>query len=266
MRRLITVALIATLFTLSIPVSGAEEGIARTYFRLNQYPDGTGYPGSNGQTNYPGTPIYPGNGGQTGNPGGQGSPVYPGTPGYPGTSTPPTNPGNQGSVSDYKLYSYGHTKYASGNFNSAVIYFDQLLRQYPYSQYADDAAFWRAKIRWEQKNHLTAISLFANFIRAWPQSSYLADAIFTLAQAEKDYGRINLANRHHLFEAAGHFAAYQQRFPQGQNAAEALFQAGECYEISGDSGSTKSYYYRVIDLYPNSAAAVKAREKLSGRY
>ncbi|MDD3148026.1 MAG: tetratricopeptide repeat protein [Candidatus Riflebacteria bacterium] len=266
MRRLITAALFAVLFTLSIPVSGAEEAIATTIFRLNQYPGGTNYPGNSGQIGYPGTPVYPGNGGQNNNPGGQGNPVHPGNPGYPGTPTPPTNPGNQGPVSDYNLYNYGHAKYASGNFNSAVIYFDQLLKQYPASQYADDAAFWRAKIRWEQKNYLTAISLFANFIRIWPDSPLLADAIFTLAQTEKAFGRINVANRHHLFEGAGHFVMYQQRFPLGQNAAEALFQAGECYEISGDYGSTKSYYYRVIDLYPNSAAAVKAREKLSGRY
>lgn len=269
---------------MSLPAGAFNLTVFNRFFRHNQYPGGSGqigypgtpvYPGSGGNTGnagYPATPAYPGNGGQTGYPNNQGNPVYPGTPTYPGTPSTPANPGNQGnqgnhgSVSDYNLYNYGHSKYASGNFNSAVIYFDELIRQYPYSQYADDAAFWRAKIRGEQKNHLTAISLFANFIRAWPNSNYLAEAIFTLAQVEKDFGRINVANRHHLFEAVGHFIMYQQQFPQGQYAAEALFQAGECYEISGDSGSTKCYYYRVIDLYPNSAAAVKAREKLSGRY
>lgn len=251
-------------------------------------PGNVSNPGNSSNPAYPGTsngsgnngPVYPGTGGNTNYPGSSGSngnagPVYPGTPGYPGNSgnpgypgTPgtPTTPSNPGAISDYNLYNYGHTKYAAGNLNSAFIYFDQLVKQYPGSQYADDADFWRAKIRAEQKNHQQAIMLFANFLRVWPASDYYAEALYTLAETEKAFGRINYANRNHLFEAAGHFAGYQQRYPQSPNASEALFQAGECFEISGDYSSSRSYYYRVTQIYPYSAAAAKAREKLSGRY
>lgn len=216
------------------------------------------YPGHGGNSSYP---THPGNGGTT--------PVYPGTPTYPTPPTPPTTQpetGGPGSISAYTLYCYGHARYAAGNFNSAVIYFNELLKRWPNSQYADDAAFWQAQIRWEQKNHLEAIRLFSLFLHSWPHSEHTAMALFGLGQAEKDYGRINFANRQHLFNAVSHFTGYQQRFPHDRNAAEALFQAGECYEISGDYGSAKSYYSRVTDLYPYSAAAMKAREKLSGRY
>jgi len=227
----------------------------------------TGYPGSSGSNGNVG-PVYPGTGGNSGYPGNSGNPGYPGSgnPGYPGNSGTPATPSNPGAISDYNLYNYGHTKYAAGNFNSAFIYFDQLVKQYPGSQYADDADFWRAKIRAEQKNHQQAIMLFANFLRIWPASDYYAEALYMLAETEKAYGRINYANRNHLFEAAGHFASYQQRYPQSPKASEALFQAGECFEISGDYNSSRSYYYRVTQIYPYSAAAAKAREKLSGRY
>ena len=284
----------------------AEQVVIPPLFRGNQYPGMSTplYPGSNSNTGiinhpaypgtvsnpgnssnpaYPGTsngndnngPVYPGNGGNTGYPGSSGGsnnngPVYPGTPGYPGSSSgnggTPATPSNPGAISDYNLYNYGHTKYAAGNLNSAFIYFDQLVKQYPGSQYADDADFWRAKIRAEQQNHQQAIMLLANFIRIWPASDYYAEALYTLAETEKAFGRINYANRNHLFEAAGHFAGYQQRYPQSPNASEALFQAGECFEISGDYNSSRSYYYRVTQIYPYSAAAAKAREKLSGRY
>lgn len=249
------------------------------------YPGTIANPGNISNPTYPGTsngsgnngPVYPGTGGNTGYPGSSGSngnvgPVYPGTGGnngYPGNSGnpgTPTTPSNPGAISDYNLYSYGHSKYAAGNFNSAYIYFDQLVKQYPGSQYADDADFWRAKVRAEQKNHQQAIMLFANFLRVWPASDYYAEALYTLAETEKAFGRINYANRNHLFEAAGHFAGYQQRYPQSPKASEALFQAGECFEISGDYSSSRSYYYRVTQIYPYSAAAAKAREKLSGRY
>ena len=240
------------------------------------YPGTVSNPGNSGNNG----PAYPGAGGNNGYPGSSGGnshtgPVYPGTPGYPGNSgnpgypgypTNPTPPVNPGAISDYNLYNYGHSKYAAGNFNSAFIYFDQLLKQYPGSQYADDAGFWRAKIRAEQKNHQQAILLFANFLRVWPASDYYAEALYNLAETEKAFGRVNYANRNHLFEAAGHFAGYQQRYPQSQKASEALFQAGECFEISGDYSSSRSYYYGVTQLYPYSAAAAKAREKLSGRY
>ena len=265
----------------------ADQIVIPPLFRANQYPGmstplypGTvtnpGNTGGSGNPAYPGTsnssgnsgPVYPGTGGNSGYPGNSGNPGYPGSgnPGYPGNSGTPATPSNLGAISDYNLYNYGHTKYAAGNFNSAFIYFDQLVKQYPGSQYADDADFWRAKIRAEQKNHQQAIMLFANFLRIWPASDYYAEALYTLAETEKAFGRINYANRNHLFEAAGHFAGYQQRYPQSPKASEALFQAGECFEISGDYNSSRSYYYRVTQIYPYSAAAAKAREKLSGRY
>ncbi|HNX77891.1 MAG TPA: tetratricopeptide repeat protein [Candidatus Rifleibacterium sp.] len=287
MRKLLTLTLLIALFSITTTSRAAETIAGSVIFRFNQYAGGgypwsgakpvypgqgnqggqTSYPGSNGAVN-PGSPAYPGTVGGHPGPAYPGTPGNPGTPAYPGNATPanPGNSANPGSLSDYQFYSYGHSKYASGNFNAAVTYFDQLLRQYPGSQYADDASFWRARIRFEQKNHLVAINLFSNFVRAYPTSQYHAEAMYSLAQCEKSFGRIQAANLSHLRDAIYWFVTYQQRYPQSPNAAEALFQAGDSCEISGDYSGSKSYYYQVINLYPNSAAAYKAREKLSGRY
>lgn len=188
---------------------------------------------------------------------------FPTNPNYPGV---PTTPGNQNFLSDYELYNRGHSQFASGNMNNAVTYFNELLKRYPSSQYADDASFWKAKVRWEQKSHLQSISLFEALLRSYPGSQYEAEAVYTLAQVEKDYGRIQVANQTYLNLAANHFVWLQHTYPRHDSAAEALFQAGECYEIFGDYSSAKSYYQQAINIYPYSAAANKAREKLSGRY
>lgn len=192
------------------------------------------------------------------------------TPQYPFPTNPdqplPPASNTQSLLSDYDLYNRGHSQLAAGKFNNAATWFNELLKRYPSSEFADDASFWRADARLQQKDYLQAVSLFGGFVRDFPASPYHAEAIYNLARAQKEHGRINYANQSYLIQGAGNFAWYQHQYPREKNAAEAIFQAGECYEILGDYGSAKSYYQQAINLYPYSAAATKAREKISGRY
>lgn len=190
------------------------------------------------------------------------------TPGYPDYNPPqpvpipPSNPGGNGQLSDYDLYNRGHSEYVAGNFNNAYIYFDELLKRFPGSMYADDASFWKGRIRYDQRDYLQAIRLFEEFVRFYPNSEMLPEASFTLAHSQKEYGRISAANLHYVRQAASNFAWFQQRYPTNSYASEALFQAGECYEILGDYPNADNYFRRAMTLYPNTPAAVKAKEKL----
>lgn len=191
------------------------------------------------------------------------------TPGYPGYQppqpipVPPSNPGNSGQLTDYDLYNRAHSEYVAGSFNNAVIYFDELLRRFPGSMYADDASFWKARIRYEQRNYLQAIRLFENFLRYYPNSEYVVEATFTLAHSQKEYGRISAANSQYLRQAANNFAWFQQNYATNRFASEALFQAGECYEILGDYLTADNYFRKAITIYPNTAAAQKCKDKLN---
>jgi len=190
------------------------------------------------------------------------------TPGYPDYQPPqpqpqPIPPSYPGQLTDYELYNRAHSQYIAGNFENAVTYFDELLKRFPGSTYADDASFWKAKIRYEQRNYLVAIRLFEDFLRYYPNSEYVVESTYTLAFCQKDYGRINAANAQYLRQAANNFAWFQQRYPTNGYASEALFQAGECYEILGDEPTSDNYYQKAVTLYPNTPAAVKAKEKLN---
>lgn len=193
--------------------------------------------------------------------------IYPTPPEYPPSNPiPPSYPdnGNGNWVSDYELYQRGHSELVSGNTANAITYFDELLKRYPSSSYADDASYWKGEAYKQQRNYLAAITQFENLFRLFPNSEFYAPAVFAMAECEFEHGRINASNRSYLQRAAGHYAWYQQNYPGNSYAAEALVRAGDCYELLGEYASAKYYYQQTIDLYPNSAAAFKAKEKLNG--
>lgn len=192
---------------------------------------------------------------------------YPIPPQYPPSNPiPPSYPGNDTALSDYELYNRGHSEFIAGNTTNAVTYFDELIKRYPTSSYADDAYFWKGRARWQQKNFLDAITQFETILSLFPSSELVPNAVYTLAECEFAYGRVNASNRPYLNRAASHFAWYQQTYPSDNYAPEALVRAGECYEQLGDYSSAKFYFQKTVDLYPNSAAAMKAREKLNGTW
>ncbi len=193
---------------------------------------------------------------------------YPGYPSNPPGSDPviPAYPGNQNSLSDYELYNRGHSQFVSGNYSTALSYFNELLKRYPSSQYADDANFWIARIKMQQKDYQQAINSFESFLRNYPGSEYEPEAAYTLAQAEKELARTNASYRDYFKIAASHFIWFQQNWPGNSYAAEALFQAGDCFDLYGDYYSGRNYYQQLIQYYPYSPAATKAKEKLAGRW
>jgi TolA-binding protein len=191
--------------------------------------------------------------------------IYPTPPTYPPNNPiPPTYPGNGSYVSDYELYQRGHSELISGNFQNALTYFDELIKRYPTSAYADDAYYWKGDAWRQQRNYLRAIPEFESLMRLYPGSELYAPAVYAMAGCEFEYGRINAANRSYLSRAASHYAWYQQNYPAGQYAADALVQAGDCYELLGDYSQARYCYQQTIDLYPNSAAAIKAKDKING--
>jgi TolA-binding protein len=192
---------------------------------------------------------------------------YPIPPEYP-----PYNPGNDYpnfppddyQITDYELYKRGHSALISGNHDKGITYFEELIKRFPWSDYADDAHYWKGVARKEQKHFLAAINEFEKLISKFPGSELYEAAYFDMAESEFEHGRINAGNRTYLAKAANHFSMYQQNFPNSKKAAEALVKAGECHEILGDYSMAKMFFQRTITLYPNSWAANKASEKING--
>ncbi|GAB4273468.1 MAG: hypothetical protein Kow0029_13210 [Candidatus Rifleibacteriota bacterium] len=199
-----------------------------------------------------------------------GGTTYPIPPEYPPPTNPipPAHPGNNNDniLSDFELYQRGHNEFIEGNLNNAVIYFDELIRSYPDSSYADDAYYWKARARWQQNYFIEAISLFQKLLDRYPGSELYPAGLYSMADTEFAYARLNVVNREYFNISAGHYVLFQQKYPTHGYASEALVKAGECYEQLGEYSTAKFYFQQTVNLYPDSPAAIKAKDKLNGTW
>ena len=190
------------------------------------------------------------------------------TPTYPPvtTPTPPEYPGYGNTLTDLELYQRAHTKMSQGQFNNAITYFSELRKRYPNSAYADDALLYTAQIYFDTRNYLEAIKNYESLMRSYPYADIFSDALYGLASAEFKKAKENASYRYFFERSAANYIKFQEQYPRHRFASEALFKAGECYEHQGYYQNAKFYYQRVLDIYPYSATAQKAREKLQGIY
>ncbi len=179
----------------------------------------------------------------------------------------PIPPGNSNpGLSDLELFNRGHSELLKGNTDNAVTYFNELLKRYPASIYADDALLWKGKAYLQRQSYLQAIDAFELFMRTYTYSDLYPEAVYTLAYSEFQQGKQNVTFRQYFVRAAQHFAYFQQNYPVHKWASEALFAAGECYENLGDYHTARGYFQQIVDQYPNTSTAQKAREKLNNTY
>lgn len=178
---------------------------------------------------------------------------------YPPQNQPPTTI----TLSDRDLYNRAHTMLIRGNYKAAIIYFDELLKRYPNSELADDATLWKGKTYLEVKEFQNAAQVLEYFIIYYSYSELYSEAIFTLAWSYYQLGLQNAINRNYFNKAATRFSEFYYKFPMHSWAADAMFYEGECYERLGNVSLALACYKQVINKYPNSASAFRAKEKLS---
>lgn len=254
---LLAIALVSSLSvncfaSLAPHVNQASVNFLTPSSRIDSYPGQLGHPHVGGYPN-PGCPTS------------SGYPPHSGPVQYQ-TTKPPTNQSGSYKLSDAELYDRGHTRLVQGNFSAALIFFGQLIKQYPRSPLADDAALWLGKTYQEMGDFESASRAFASFKRSYPGSELLPDAKYSLASSYYQVALIRYANREYFRKAASEFINFTAKYGYHRWAPEALYMAGESYERYGDYNSAKSYYRQVVARYPSSSAALKAREKLSGMF
>lgn len=192
-------------------------------------------------------------------------PPYP-TPNPPYPPQPPAPPVPPSQLSDRELYDRGHSELVMGNFENAVTYFSQLLRMYPTSALADDAALWKGKVYLEWRQYSRAASEFTSFKRSFAYSEFLFEAIYSLGWAQYQVARLEPGKRSYFQKAASQFTEFVSRYGGHQWAPEAMFLTGECYEFFGDANAARFHYEETIRRYPGTPSAQKAQEKLNGMY
>jgi tol-pal system protein YbgF len=139
-----------------------------------------------------------------------------------GVAPPPAGQGTPAPVAanvppPRELYSQAYTDYARGNYDLAIQGYQEYLRNYPETEFADNAQYWIGECLYSKQKYGEAIAAWDELFRAYPASDKLPDARLKKGLALERLGRRREALREYRF---------------------------------------------VVDRYPNTEAARKARDKI----
>jgi tetratricopeptide (TPR) repeat protein len=156
----------------------------------------------------------------------------------------------------YQLLSNATIQFRMGQMNQAVSSLETLVNQYAGTKAASQATFLLANIYFYDGQLEQAISTFEKF-----KSKYKDDPLL-LASSLSGIAQCYLEKKE--FIRAGDF--FSQAFEsdsQGFLAANYLLSAGFSYSQGKDLEKAKSSYQRIVELFPSSQEAVKAKKELA---
>jgi tol-pal system protein YbgF len=118
-------------------------------------------------------PAYPGT--QPAPEGGQGAPGVPypaGPSGAAGAQPSPSGP----PPAPRELYSQAYADYARGNYDLAIQGFQEYLKNYPSTDFSDNAQYWIGECLYGKQKYGEAIEAWNTLLRDFPSSDKLPDA------------------------------------------------------------------------------------------
>jgi tol-pal system protein YbgF len=114
-----------------------------------------------------------------------------GTPPPPGTvvANPPPAAPAAGVPPPRELYSQAYTDYARGNYDLAIQGYQEYLRNYPDTEFADNAQYWIGECLYSKQKFPEAIQAWDDLFRKYPSSDKLPDARLKKGLALERLGR-----------------------------------------------------------------------------
>ncbi len=135
---------------------------------------------------------------------------------------------------DDALWVIGKSYFALGDYIPADRKFKELVTNHPESKFADDCYFYMGLCQMYMGHNDQALSAFANIEKAEKRSPYLENVIFSKAVMAMGTGNNP--------EAIDLFGQYVEKYPDGDSAAQAMFNIGRCRESQKDFlGAFQSY-------------------------
>ncbi len=204
------------------------------------------------------------------------------------------------STKPQRLYRRAEAFFAQGQYELAARDYARIVQEAPRDALADDALYKLAYLyREELGNPLAALQVYRRLADDYENSNYVDDALFWMVylqrrhledpdlvvatcreiderfSADKDLrGRAHLeaagayADAGRLTDARGHYTRISEQFSTRPSiAAQALLMlANIAHKAAEDPTESRALYERVVELYPNTQAAVAAREALGWLY
>jgi len=156
--------------------------------------------------------------------------------------------------SDRGVFFWGRSLEDDGQYLRAIQKFRQLLREYPGSPLADDAAFAVADAFFKAGQFQLAIEAYTSFTDMWRESPFYPNALYKLACVSFQEGRYEEAIRS-LEEVRNDYADEEIR-------AYADFLIGNCYRELGKVPEATFAYSRIVDEFPQARIASAALHKM----
>jgi outer membrane protein assembly factor BamD len=166
----------------------------------------------------------------------------------------------------------------STNREKAVEYFETLLFEAPYSDYAPLALMNIAVAHQRFKNTEEAIDALDRLINTYPQSLLMPDAYLKLAQAHSSLAQGPFYDQGSTRDAITYFEDFLILFPADPNIASAEKGLDQMKKVLAESKvkmadfyffkrdnykAARVFYNEAITVYPDSDIATKARERLA---
>ena len=115
--------------------------------------------------------------------------------GAPGTLPAPT----AAAPPPRELYSQAYADYARGNYDVAIQGFTEYLRNYPSTDFSDNAQYWIGESYYGKKAYGDAIAAWDTLVRVYPSSDKLPDARVKKGMALEKMGRRRDALREYRY-------------------------------------------------------------------
>jgi tol-pal system protein YbgF len=116
------------------------------------------------------------------------------------------------------------------------------------------ALYQRSLDALRRKDHSEAIAGFQDLTRAYPKHALAENAQYWTGEAYYD--------QRNYTAALAEFRKLVREHAGGHKASDALLKAGYCHQKLGDQKSARNLLGQVVELYPKSAAAKLAAERL----
>ena len=160
---------------------------------------------------------------------------------------------------DKYLFDGGIIYYNSGNYETAILTFQQLINDYPDSSYADDAQYYIAYINEKKFGYYSkALLKYYELLISYPDSIWADDA-------QLGMGNCYYANG----EYSNAIVEYQKvidEYPDSPFHAFAQYYIGHSYRNSYDFMQAVTEYNKVIENYPESDYTAPAQYYIGYSY
>ncbi|MBK8092622.1 MAG: tetratricopeptide repeat protein [Verrucomicrobiaceae bacterium] len=169
-----------------------------------------------------------------------------------------------------QLLAEGRAAQNAGRSGRANDYYEQILKRYPFTQSAAEAAFSRALIIRHTENDLEeAFDAFQQFIDTYRQSPRFSEAVamqYEIAEEAKGGKRqrtlILVPMKMGSEDVISFYTQIIKNAPFGKYAPLAQFSIAEVYQDQREKDKSIEAYQKVVDNYPSTSQAAEAQFRI----